>query len=67
MLARRVADYWKDEAAARGIPIFTRMGKDVWEPFRWQMELLFNFCFTLPVGAVVLMVGGSPCTNLTKA
>ena len=67
LFAQRVAGHWRDEAAARGIPVFTRMGKDIWEPFRWQMELLLTFCFTLPVGAVVLMVGGSPCTNLNRA
>ena len=66
-LARRVELHWKDLASRGLAPKFSRLGRDVWDPFRAQLQVLTSFCFSLPVGAVVFLIGGPPCTNLTRA
>ena len=66
-LATNVECHWGEQATLRNIPKYTKLASEVWDPLRAQMCSFLSFCFALPVGAVVFLIGGSPCTNLSRA
>ena len=65
-LAAATARYWDRNAAQRGVPPCKRAGYDVWSLLRDNASHLRRLCTGFPEGALVLIVGGPPCLNLTS-
>ena len=64
-LARAVQRYWDNNVGLRGGAGHRRLASDVWDLVR-QPELLAPLMWPLPEGALLLIVGGSPCPDLCR-
>eukprot|EP00969_Alexandrium_andersonii_P271218 11987420-Alexandrium_andersonii.AAC.1 len=65
-LATAVVRWWQ-QAGRLGPKIqVRRLGSDVWNFFRNDCRLLQTLLETVPVGAVLLVIGGSPCQQFSS-
>ena len=65
-LAVPVAKYWADRRG-NGTPRFERVAGDVWDLLRNRGAALARVLREVEPGAMLLIVGGSPCQQLTLA
>jgi hypothetical protein len=65
LLAAAVARHWRAGASLGAWLPYHRMAGDVWDLLRHDGGRFGTLCEQLPSGALVLLVGGSPCQDLT--
>ena len=65
-LAVPVARYWADRGKQGG-PRFERVAGDAWDPLRDRGSALAKMLKEVEPGAMLVVVGGSPCQQLTLA
>ena len=65
-LAVPVAKYWAERSEAGGPP-FERVAGDVWDLLRNRGRTLVGVLAKVEPGAMLIVVGGSPCQQLTLA
>ena len=66
VLAAATAGYWDRKAAERGVPPCKRAGFDVCNLLRNGAADPRRICNEIPVGALVIIIAGSPCIDMTK-
>ena len=64
-IAKRVQTHWAEQKDLIGSPAFHWHASDVWDRIRDGCKLLRNIPQLIPIGALLLLVGGSPCPQLT--
>ena len=71
-MAQRVQQYWDSTEAQNtdGGPPHTCLAHDVWDLFKLRQDgtsIWSEFLATIPEDSLVLILGGSPCNNLSRA
>ena len=66
-LAQAVERLWADRVANDGVVMHTKVAGDVWDLLRHDMAALRRVLRAARPGALLLIVGGSPCQQLTVA
>ncbi|MFM7981893.1 MAG: hypothetical protein ACKPKO_21495, partial [Candidatus Fonsibacter sp.] len=62
-LARAIGVLWASRAALGLTPPYHRLADDVWDLVRLLGGRFTQLCSRLPAGALILIVGGSPCQD----
>ena len=66
-LAAAVDKYWQERTQQGRGPRHQRLAEDVWDLFRDGMRPLKQVLRAVPIGGLLLVIGGFPCKQLSVA
>ena len=64
-LANKVQTHWHHQESIAGTPPYTGKAADVWDLIRNDCLCLREVLWLIPIGALFLLIGGSPCLHHT--